>query len=89
MHGKLDEKASTKETIKQIIKEIQEVGTTTVRPAEGTIGKIADEPMDIESRKNNIIIYWVHEDPQSSYLTQDTQHNTKDISSQKNHETGH
>ena len=98
MHGKLEEKSSTEETIKLIIKElIQAVGTTTVRPAEGTTeeeggdrrGKIANEPMDIESRKNNIIICWVHEDPQSSYLTQDTQPNIKDISSQENHESGH
>ena len=104
LHGELEEKASaeelhelqqtrpSKETIKQMIKEeIQAVGTTTVRPAEGNTGEedgdrqgeIANEVMDIESRKNNIIIYRVAEDPQSSYLTQDTQRNTKDIETVK------
>ena len=104
LHSELEEKASaeellelqqtrpSKETIKQMIKEeIQAVGSTTVRPAEGNTeeedgdrrGEIANEVMDIESRKNNIIIYRVAEDPQSSYLTQDTQRNTKDIETVK------
>ena len=35
--------------------------------------------MDIESHKNNIIIYRIDENPQSTYVTQEGQRNTMDI----------
>ena len=34
-------------------------------------GEIANEVMDIESQKSNIIFYQLDEDSQSSYLTQE------------------
>ena len=84
----LEQTRPTEETIRRMIKEeIQSNGTATeVATAQGSTeeegdrrGEIANEIMDIESRKNNIIIYRIDESPQSSYVTQEGQRNTMDI----------
>ena len=68
----LQQTRPTEETIEQIIKEeIEATGTTMVRPTEGITeeegrdrwGEIANKVMDIESRKNKIIIYQVDGHP--------------------------
>ena len=85
----LEQTRPTEETIRRMIKEeIQSNGTAAeVATAQGSTeeeegdrrGEIANEIMDIESRKNNIIIYRIDESPESSYVTQEGQRNTMDI----------